>query len=48
MSALTTLLGYLVTLALILGLLGLWAAVWGVLWAVINTLWWLGWLERGK
>ena len=45
MNALISFLGYLVMLALILGLIGLWAAVWGVLWAVINV---GAWLEPKK
>ena len=46
MSALTTLLGYLVTLVVILVLAGAWVAVWGLLWAVVKVCWWAGWIER--
>ena len=46
MSTLTALLGYLVTLIIILALAGAWAAVWGLLWTVVKVCWWAGWIER--
>ena len=45
MSILTTLLGWLVGFAVVLVLIGLWAAGWGIIWAVLTLCWWAGWVE---
>ncbi len=46
MSTVASLLGWLVSIALFLALLGLWAAVLGILATVFKLGWWLGLIDK--